>query len=62
MRYTSREMLLTEEAEFTIWLTGTHDEAFGLVKTSDPEHMHIIQSGPGQGEPGAVAVPTRHSA
>jgi putative SOS response-associated peptidase YedK len=38
-------VLLTEESEFATWLTGTSDEAFGLIKTSDPERMRIVQSG-----------------
>jgi putative SOS response-associated peptidase YedK len=38
-------VLLTEEAEFATWLTGTPDEAFGLIKTSDPDRMSIVQSG-----------------
>ena len=41
-------VLLTEEAEFTAWLNGTPEEAFCLIKTSDPERMHIIQSGLGK--------------
>jgi putative SOS response-associated peptidase YedK len=38
-------VLLTEESEFATWLTGTSDEAFGLIKTSDPARMRIVQSG-----------------
>jgi hypothetical protein len=38
-------VLLTTEAECRSWLTGTAEEAFGLIKTSDPEQMHIVQSG-----------------
>ena len=38
-------VLLTEEAEFATWLTGTPDEAFRLAKTSDPARMEIVQSG-----------------
>ena len=38
-------VLLTEEEQFTTWLTGTPDEAFSLIKTSDPERMQIVQSG-----------------
>jgi putative SOS response-associated peptidase YedK len=38
-------VLLTEEDQFATWLTGTLDEAFSLIKTSDPERMHIVQSG-----------------
>jgi hypothetical protein len=36
---------LTSEAEYGTWLTGTPDEAFGLIKSSDPERMSIVQSG-----------------
>jgi putative SOS response-associated peptidase YedK len=38
-------VLLTSEAEYGAWLTGTPKEAFGLIKASDPERMHIVQSG-----------------
>ena len=38
-------VLLTEEAEFSTWLTGSPEEAFGLIRTSDPESMRIVQSG-----------------
>ena len=38
-------VLLTEEGQFSTWLTGTPEEAFSLMKTSDPERMHIVQSG-----------------
>jgi putative SOS response-associated peptidase YedK len=38
-------VLLTEEEEFSTWLTGTPQEAFGLVRTSDPARMDIVQSG-----------------
>ena len=38
-------VLLTTNAECNTWLTGTPEEAFGLIKTSDPERMHIVQSG-----------------
>jgi putative SOS response-associated peptidase YedK len=38
-------VLLTEEAEFAAWLAGTPEEAFGLIRTSDPERMQIVQSG-----------------
>ena len=37
--------LLTTEGEYSTWLTGTPEEAFGLIKTSDPERMSIVQSG-----------------
>jgi putative SOS response-associated peptidase YedK len=38
-------VLLTSEAEYGAWLTGAPEEAFGVIKTSDPERMHIVQSG-----------------
>jgi putative SOS response-associated peptidase YedK len=38
-------VLLTEEAEFATWLTGTPEEAFSLIKPSDPDRMRIVQSG-----------------
>ena len=38
-------VLLTEEAEFATWLSGTPEEAFGLIKVSDPGRMSIVQSG-----------------
>jgi putative SOS response-associated peptidase YedK len=38
-------VLLTSEEECRIWLTGTPEEALGAIKTSDPERMHIVQSG-----------------
>jgi putative SOS response-associated peptidase YedK len=38
-------VLLTEEEQFSTWLTGTPEHAFTLIKTSDPERMRIVQSG-----------------
>lgn len=38
-------VLLTEAHEYDVWLTGTPDEAMNLIMTSDPEGMHIVQSG-----------------
>jgi putative SOS response-associated peptidase YedK len=38
-------VLLTTDEEYSTWLTGTSEEAFGLIKTSDPEGMRIVQSG-----------------
>jgi putative SOS response-associated peptidase YedK len=38
-------VLLTEEAEFNTWLTGTAEEAMAVVKVSDPARMRIVQSG-----------------
>ena len=37
--------LLTTEDEYRTWLTGSPEQAFGLIKTSDPASMHIVQSG-----------------
>jgi putative SOS response-associated peptidase YedK len=37
--------LLTSEAEYRTWLTGPPEEAFNLIRASDPEHMRIVQSG-----------------
>jgi putative SOS response-associated peptidase YedK len=38
-------VLLTSAEECAIWLTGTPKEALSVIKTSDPERMHIVQSG-----------------
>jgi putative SOS response-associated peptidase YedK len=38
-------VLLTTEDDCNTWLTGTPEEAFGVIKTSDPERMRIVQSG-----------------
>jgi putative SOS response-associated peptidase YedK len=38
-------VLLTTEEQFSTWLTGSPREAFGLIRTSDPEGMRIVQSG-----------------
>jgi putative SOS response-associated peptidase YedK len=38
-------VLLTEEEQFQTWLTGTPEDAFGLITTSDPDSMEIVQSG-----------------
>ena len=38
-------VLLTQEAQFETWLTGSTKEAFGLVNSFAPERMHIVQSG-----------------
>jgi putative SOS response-associated peptidase YedK len=38
-------VLLTDETQFSAWLTGTPEQAFGLIKTSDAQRMHIVQSG-----------------
>jgi putative SOS response-associated peptidase YedK len=36
---------LTEEGEYETWLTGTPEEAFDLIRISDPDKMAIVQSG-----------------
>lgn len=38
-------VLLSEEAEFETWLSGSPDEAFALAKSFDPAAMRIVQSG-----------------
>ncbi len=38
-------VLLTGEEQFSTWLTGSPKEAFGLIGTSDPQSMRIVQSG-----------------
>jgi putative SOS response-associated peptidase YedK len=38
-------VLLTEEEQFSTWLNGSPEEAFGLIRPSDPERMRIVQSG-----------------
>ena len=38
-------VLLTDEEQFSTWLTGSPKEAFGLIRTSDPQSMRIVQSG-----------------
>jgi len=38
-------VILTEEEQFTTWLQGSPEEAFGLIKTSDPDRMQVVQSG-----------------
>src|ERR1700704_1180054 len=38
-------VLLTTEEECAIWLTGSTEKAVGVIKTSDPDRMHIVQSG-----------------
>ena len=38
-------VLLTKEHEFATWLSGTTEEALGLIQTSDPDAMQIVQSG-----------------
>jgi putative SOS response-associated peptidase YedK len=37
-------VLLTEEAQFATWLTGTPEQTMGLITTSDPERKRIAQS------------------
>ena len=38
-------VLLTDEDQYSTWLTGSPEDAFGLIKTSDPTMMQIVQSG-----------------
>lgn len=38
-------VLLSEEADFEIWLSGSSKEAFALVRSFDPAAMRIVQSG-----------------
>jgi putative SOS response-associated peptidase YedK len=38
-------VLLTEEAQFDTWLTGSSKDAFRLVESFAPERMRIVQSG-----------------
>lgn len=38
-------VMLRSEDEFQTWLTGTPAEAYSLVRTPDPDIMHIVQSG-----------------
>lgn len=38
-------VLLSEEADFETWLTGSPEAAFGLIRTYDAERMRIVQSG-----------------
>jgi len=37
--------LLLSEPEAQIWLMGTPEQAFGLIKTTDPDRLTIVQSG-----------------
>jgi putative SOS response-associated peptidase YedK len=38
-------VLLSNEADFDAWMTGTPDEAFGLVREYPPDQMRMVQSG-----------------
>ena len=38
-------VLLTEEEQFSTWLTGSPEQALGLIRAFDPERMRIVQSG-----------------
>lgn len=38
-------VLLSEEADFETWLTGTTEEAFKLARSFNPDAMRIVQSG-----------------
>lgn len=44
INYERSPVLLTEEDEFATWLQGSADQAFGLIKTSNADSMHIVQS------------------
>jgi putative SOS response-associated peptidase YedK len=39
-------VLLSEKRDFQTWLTGTPEEAFGLVRSYSADAMRIVQSGP----------------
>jgi SOS response associated peptidase (SRAP) len=45
-----------DEDQYSTWLTGSPEDAFGLVKTSDPAMMEIVQSGFEKKELPAAAV------
>lgn len=38
-------VLLSEEADFETWLSGSPAEAFALARSFDPAAMRIVQSG-----------------
>ena len=38
-------VLLTDEEQYSTWLSGSPEDAFGLIRTSDPTTMQIVQSG-----------------
>ena len=38
-------VLLSEEADFETWLSGSSAEAFALARSFDPAAMRIAQSG-----------------
>lgn len=38
-------VLLSEEADFETWLSGSPAEAFALARSCDPGAMRIVQSG-----------------
>jgi putative SOS response-associated peptidase YedK len=38
-------VLLSDEAEFETWFSGTPADAFALAKSFDPTLMRIVQSG-----------------
>lgn len=38
-------VLLSEEAEFETWLSGSATEAFSVARSFDPAWMRIVQSG-----------------
>jgi putative SOS response-associated peptidase YedK len=38
-------VLLNDEAEFEMWLSGAPEEAFALARSFDPTYKRIVQSG-----------------
>lgn len=50
-------VLLTEEVEFERWLTGSAEDAYGLVKSYDAARMRIVQSGLDKKDDGSASLP-----
>lgn len=38
-------ILLSCEADFNTWMTGTADDAFALLREYPPDKMRMVQSG-----------------
>lgn len=38
-------VLLANDVSFETWLTGSNDEAYGLIRSFNPDRMRIVQSG-----------------
>ncbi len=38
-------VVLTEEQQFEMWLGGTPEQAFSLIRPSDPDRIRIVQEG-----------------